>query len=259
VRGFYALVLDATEKNAAREESKRLQDDLAHSSRLTTLGEFAGAIAHEINQPLSAIMSNANAAKRFLASSNPDLKEIEEILGDIVAEDARAGQVISRLRSLLKKAPSVFEKVDFNQLIDEVIGLVQYNAAMREVSISSDLAPDLPSIKGDRIQLQQVVLNLLTNAFEAVCEKPPGERQVCIRSWLEESAVHASISDNGAGIAAEEIKSVFKPFFTTRAQGLGMGLSISQSIITHHQGKIWAENNPDDGTTFYFGLPVESA
>jgi len=259
VRGFYALVLDATEKNAAREESKRLQDDLAHASRITTLGELTGALAHEINQPLSAIMSNAKAAKRFLTSTDPDLKEVEEILDDIVAEDARASQVISRLRSLLKKAPSAFEKVDFNQVINEVTGFVHSNAAMREVRISSDLASDLPPIKGDRIQLQQVVLNLLTNAFEAVSEKPPGERQVCIRSWLEDSAIQTSISDNGAGIAAEEVDNVFKPFFTTKAQGLGMGLSISRSIIIRHQGQIWAENNPDVGTTFYFSLPAESA
>ena len=204
-------------------------------------------------------MSNANAAKRFLASTDPDLKEVEEILTDIVAEDARASQVINRLRSLLKKAPSTFEKVDFNQVVNEVIGFVHYNAAMRKVTISSDLAPDLPPIKGDRIQLQQVVLNLLTNAFDAVSEKPPGERQVCIRSWLEDSAIHASISDNGAGIAANEIDNVFNPFFTTKAQGLGMGLSISRSIIVRHNGRIWAENNrTGNGTAFYISLPTSS-
>ena len=257
VRGFYTLAMDVSERTAAQQESKRLEDELTHAARITTIGELAGALAHEINQPLSAIMSNAHAAKLYLETPAPDLEEVKEILDDIAAEDSRASAVIDRLRSLLKNTPPAFESVDLNPILNEVAGFVDSDAAMRNVAIAMELAPELPTVQGDRIQLQQVILNLFINAFDAVTEKPPGERQVYIRTWSEDSAVYASVADSGSGISDGKIESVFKPFFTTKSQGLGMGLSISRSIINRHSGRIWVENNTSGrGATFYICLPA---
>jgi PAS domain S-box-containing protein len=256
VRGFYALVMNVTERNAAQLESRRLQDELLHASRITTTGELAGTLAHEINQPLSAIMSNAQAATRFLDSPAPDLGELKEILQDIVADDARAGQVINRLRALLKKAKTDYETLDLNEVIREVAGFVRSDSVVRDVRVALDLDPRLLPVRGDRIQLQQVVLNLVLNAFDAVGGLPREERGVAIRTRLEDSEVHAAVQDSGNGVPADEIENVFKPFFTTKPQGLGMGLSISRSIINRHQGRIWVENNPGRGATFQFSLPV---
>ena len=256
VQGFYALVLDVTERNIARQESKRLQDELLHASRITTTGELAGTLAHEINQPLAAIMSNAQAARRFLDSPTPDLDEVREILQDIVAEDARAGEVINRLRAFLKKARTELEPVDLNAVFSEVAGFVRSDAVVRDAALSLELDPALPTVIGDRIQLQQVALNLVLNAFDAVNSQPRGKRRVLLRTGREDGLVHATVTDNGKGIPAEELETVFKPFFTTKPQGLGMGLSISRSIIARHQGRIWVEAVPDGGACFRFCLPA---
>ena len=256
VRGFYALVMDVTERNIARQESRRLQDELLHASRITTTGELAGTLAHEINQPLAAIMSNAQAARRFLDSPTPDLDEVREILQDIVAEDARAGEVINRLRAFLKKAKTELEPVDLNAVFGEVAGFVRSDAVVRDATLSLELDPALPKVIGDRIQLQQVALNLVLNAFDAVNAQPRGERRILLRTGREDGLVHAAVTDSGKGIPAEEFETVFKPFFTTKPQGLGMGLSISRSIIGRHQGRIWAESLPDGGACFRFCLPA---
>ena len=256
VRGFYALAMDVTERNAARQESRRLQDELLHASRITTTGELAGTLAHEINQPLAAIMSNAQAARRFLDSPTPDLDEVREILQDIVAEDARAGEVINRLRAFLKKAKTELEPVDLNAVFGEVAGFVRSDAVVRDATLSLELDPALPKVIGDRIQLQQVALNLVLNAFDAVDAQPRGERRVLLRTGRQEGQVHAAVTDSGKGIPAEEFETVFKPFFTTKPRGLGLGLSISRSIIARHQGRIWAESLPDGGACFRLCLPA---
>jgi PAS domain S-box-containing protein len=256
VRGFYAMAMDVTERNIAQQESKRLQDELLHASRITATGELAGALAHEINQPLSAIMSNAQAAKRFLNLPTPDLEEVKEALDDIAAEDARAGEVINRLRAFMKKSKAEFEDIELNGIFREVVGFVHSDSVVRDVKISLELDPRVPPVRGDRIQLQQVVLNLLLNAFDAVSDQPRGERRLWIRTSLEDSVVHAAVKDSGKGVSAAEFENVFKTFFTTKPQGLGMGLSISRSIIIRHQGRIWVENNTGVGTTFHFSLPV---
>lgn len=256
VRGFYALAMDVTERNAARQESRRLQDELLHASRITTTGELAGTLAHEINQPLAAIMSNAQAARRFLDSPTPDLDEVREILQDIVAEDARAGEVINRLRAFLKKAKTELEPVDLNAVFGEVAGFVRSDAVVRDATLSLELDPALPKVIGDRIQLQQVALNLVLNAFDAVNAQPRGKRRILLRTGREDGLVHATVTDSGKGIPAEEFETVFKPFFTTKPRGLGLGLSISRSIIGRHQGRIWAESLPDGGACFRFCLPA---
>jgi PAS domain S-box-containing protein len=256
VRGFYLLVIDVTERNLAQQESKRLQDELMHAGRISTMGELAGTLAHEINQPLSAIMSNAQAAKRYLEAPAPDIEEVQEILRDIVTEDARAGAVINRLRALLKKAKTVFEPLCLNSIFEEVIGLLRSDVVVRDVKVSTEFDSRLPSIRGDRIQLQQVALNLMLNSFDAIADRPRGDRRVLIRTWQNDSQVLAAVRDNGKGLSPGGIERAFNPFYTTKPQGLGLGLSISRSIINRHHGRIWVENNPDGGAVFFFSLPV---
>ncbi len=256
VRGLYVMVLDVTERNLAQQESKRLQDELFHAGRVSTMGELAGTLAHEINQPLSAIMSNAQAARRYLAAPTPDVDEVQEILSDIVKEDARAGEVINRLRAFLKKEKMEFEPLDLNAVFREVVRLLHSDAARRGTEFSLKLDPRLPAVQGDKIQLQQVALNLVLNAFEAMQECPGVERGVLIRTWRQDSGILAAVTDNGNGIPAGETDKIFNAFYTTKPHGLGMGLSICRSIINSHQGRLWAENNPDRGATFYFSLPA---
>lgn len=256
VLGFYILALDVTERNFAQQESKRLQDELAHAGRISTMGELAGALAHEINQPLSAIMSNAQAAKRYLDAPTPNMQEVKEILRDIVKEDARAGEVINRLRAILKKTKAVIEQVDLNVIFREVVGFLHSDAVVRNVKICLDYDPLLPLVRGDRIQLQQVVLNLMLNAFDAIDGRLRGERRVLLRTCLKDSQVLAVVADSGKGIPTAEAEKIFSPYYTSKPQGLGMGLSISRSIINRHQGRIWFENNSDGGATFYFTLPI---
>ncbi|MBI5897003.1 MAG: PAS domain-containing protein [Desulfobacterales bacterium] len=254
VFGFYALVMDVTDRDRARQESRRLHDELLHAGRISTMGELAGALAHEINQPLSAIMSNAQAAKRFLDAA--DLDEVKEILPDIVNEAARAGEVIKRLRALLKKSSTTLEPVDLNAIIGEVVALMNSNAVGRNVMVVTDPDPNLPLVRGDRIQLQQVVMNLMLNAFEAMQELPRASRRIQIRTFLKASAPTVAVADTGCGVAAGDIAKIFNPYHTSKPQGMGMGLSICRGIIHRHQGRIWVEDNVDGGASFYFTLPA---
>ncbi len=256
VNGFYVLAIDVTEQHLARQESRRLQDELLHAGRISTMGELAGSLAHEINQPLSAIMSNAQAAKRYLNAPTPDIEEVNEILDDIVKDDARAGEVINGLRTLLKKTKPVFEPVDLNVIFREVVGLLHTDAVMRNVRVSFELDARLPPVPGDRIQLQQVALNLLLNAFDAMDNGSREVRRLRIWTRLEAPQVLAAVADSGTGIPTEESERIFNSYYTSKPQGLGMGLSISRSIIHRHKGSIWFENNSDGGATFYVSLPV---
>jgi PAS domain S-box-containing protein len=253
---IYAAARDITERMEAEVEDRQRRDELAHLARISTMGELAGALAHEINQPLSAIMSNAQAAKRYLEAPNPDMGEVKEILRDIVKEDARAGEVINRLRTLLKKSKTELEPLDLNSVFQETIGLLHSDAVIRDVKVTTELDPWISCVRGDRVQLQQVALNLILNAFEAMNEQSRGEKRVLIRTWQKGAEVLAAVADSGGGLPAEETEKIFKPFYTTKPQGLGMGLSISRSIINRHQGRIWVENNPDRGATFFMSLPV---
>jgi len=253
---IYAAARDMTERLEVETEARQRREELAHLARVAMMGELTASLAHEINQPLSAIMSNAQAAKRYLNAPTPDMGELKDIINDIVKEDTRAGEVVNRLRELLKKGKTEFESLDLNLIFKEVVGLLHSDAVIRDVKIDFELDPLLPLVRGDRIQLQQVALNLVMNAFEAMNESPRGERWVQIRTGLKDSQVLAAIADNGTGVITGDAEKVFQPFYTTKTQGLGMGLSISRSIIIRHQGRIWAENNPGGGTTFYFSLRV---
>ncbi len=258
VRGLYVMAIDVTERNLAQQESRRLQDELLHAGRISTMGELAGTLAHEINQPLSAIMSNTQAAKRYLTTPTPDVEEVKEILDDIITENIRASEVINRIRALLKKSKMEVEPLDLNSVFRDIVRLLNRDAVRRDIKIDLDLAPLLPLVRGDRIQLQQVALNLVLNAFDAMNEQPRRKRCVQIRTGLNNAKVLAAIKDSGIGISAGDVEKVFQPFYTTKTEGLGMGLSICRSIILSHQGHIWAENNPDPGATFYFSLPVSA-
>jgi PAS domain S-box-containing protein len=253
---IYAAARDMTERLEVETEARQRRDELAHLARVAMMGELTASLAHEINQPLSAIMSNAQAAKRFLNAPMPDMEEVQEIVADIVKENTRAGEIIRRMRAFLKKTKTELEPIDLNSVFREIVTLLNSDAVMRDVKIDLELDPLLPLVRGDRIQLQQVALNLVMNAFEALNARPRGERRVQIRTGLKDSLVLAAVTDNGTGVATEDPEKVFQPFYTTKTQGLGMGLSISRSIIIRHQGRIWAENNPGSGTTFYFSLPV---
>lgn len=255
---IYAAARDLTERVEAEAEARQRRDELAHLARVTSMGELTASLAHEINQPLSAIMSNAQAAKRYLKAPIPDMAEIEDILNDIIKEDNRASEVIKRLRALLKKGKIELEPMDLNSVLRETAALINGDAVVRDIRIDLELDPQLPFVKGDRVQLQQVVLNLVLNAFDAIDERPRGERRILIRTGLKHSKVLSAVTDNGIGVVTGDAEKVFEPFYTTKAQGLGMGLSICRSIIIHHQGQIWAENNPDGGTTFYFTLPAST-
>jgi signal transduction histidine kinase len=239
-------------------EAARQRQELTHLARVTSLGELSSSLAHELTHPLTAILSNAQAAQRFLARDDVDLNELREILNDIVAEDQRAGEVIHRLRSLLKKGEPQkhCDDVNVNEVARDVLKLMRNDLINQNVTVDTGLAQNLPAIRADRVQLQQVVLNLLLNACEAMTASDASERQLLITSKLENGAVRMSVTDRGGGIPEEKLEQVFERFFTTKKEGMGLGLSICRSIINEHEGKIWATKNADCGATFHFSLPI---
>jgi two-component system sensor kinase FixL len=255
---LWAIVRDITDRRRAEVEAERLRRDLAHISRVTMMGELTGSLAHELNQPLTAIASNAFAGERYLAGVQPRLDEVREILQDIAADARRAGEVIHRTRSLLKKDPGRFRLLDLNEVIRETVALTHTDAIIRHQPIDLDLAADLPAVMGDRIQIQQVLLNLVLNGMDAMAAKAAAERRLSVQTSREENALRVGVHDHGPGIPADHLEQIFATFFTTKPHGMGMGLAISRSIVEAHGGKIWAENNPEGGATFWFTLPVRS-
>ena len=252
-----ASIVDITERKLAELETARQRHDLAHLARVTAVGELSSSLAHELIHPITAILSNAQAAQGFLDGDDVDLKEVSEILNDIVTEDERAGEVIHRLRSLLKKGePQKYCDVNLNEVVQDVLKLVRNDLINQGVTAETNLAQILPSIIGDRVQLQQVLLNLMLNACEAMVDCASSERQLLIASKFEKTEVQVSVTDRGGGIPEKKIEQVFERFFTTKKEGMGLGLSICRSIIDAHEGKIWATNNANCGATFYFSLPV---
>jgi signal transduction histidine kinase len=227
---------------------------------VTALGELSSSLAHELTHPLTAILSNAQAAQRFLARDDVDLDEIREILNDIATEDQRAGEVIHRLRLLLKKGepPKHCDDVDLNEVVRDVLKLMRNDLINQNVTVDTDLAQNLPAVTGDRVELQQVLLNLVLNACEAMADCGSSEPQLLIASKLEKSAVQVSVTDRGGGIPEKKIEQVFERFFTTKKEGMGLGLSICRTIVNAHRGEIWVTNNGEGGATFHFSLPIFS-
>jgi signal transduction histidine kinase len=251
-----ALLLQMSRRRQAELENQRSRDELAHIARVSTMGQLASTLAHELNQPLGAILRNAEAAELYLQRNPPDNDEVMAILADIRRDDQRAGAVIDRMRSLLKRRELQFEPVSLRKLIEEVVQLTRIELEARQVKLLVQLAPNLPPVRGDGVQLQQVLLNLLFNGADAMKNLPSERRHLVVRAHGEGRNVEVSVKDGGHGIPADKLAQVFEPFFTTKDHGLGMGLAISQTIIETHGGRIQAENNPDGGACFRFTVPV---
>ena len=242
--------IDITERKRSEAALLRQRSELAHLSRVAMLGELSGSMAHELNQPLTAILSNAQAAQRFLAGEEADLGEVRDILADIVAEDKRAGEIIRRLRLLLKKGEVQHQPLNVNEVVQEVLKLVRSDLVNQNVTTQTELAPDLPVVHGDRVQLQQVLLNLVMNGCEAMAGTEKSARQLTIRTdRSEDGSVRVSVADCGPGIAPEKLEQIFESFYTTKPQGMGLGLTVCRTIITAHHGKLWATSKPGRGAT----------
>jgi C4-dicarboxylate-specific signal transduction histidine kinase len=236
---------------------RRISAELAHVTRVTMLGELGASIAHEINQPLAAIEANASASLNWLTAANPDLDMLREALADIVADGHRATDVIQRVRQLATKGEPQMMLLDLNDVVQQVVPLVRSEINRHRVSLSVDLALALPPAVGDRVQLQQVIINLVMNGVEAMTTVEDRLRELVIRSGtLDEHRVVVAVQDAGVGLDPRHVDQMFDAFFTTRSAGMGMGLSISRSIIEGHGGRLWATSNPTHGATFQFDLPA---
>ena len=283
---FSVIIVDITKRKQAEEKLhqkeislREAQSELAHVSRVTTMGELAASIAHEVNQPLAGILTNANASLRWLLRDSPNITEACEAIRRIIRDGSRAGDVITRIRALFKKASAAREPVDINQIIQEVLILTQSEIQKKRISLRTQLANDLPVALGDKIQLQQVILNLVLNGIEAMSGVADGARELSVSSQKvtkilreagkemvpdnaltepESASLLIAVRDTGPGLDATELQQVFAPFYTTKSQGMGMGLAISRSIVEAHQGHLWATANVPQGAIFQFTLPIQS-
>jgi PAS domain S-box-containing protein len=249
-----SVVRDITERTRAEAEARELRDELAHVGRVTMLGALTGSLAHEINQPLAAIGINAQAALNIVAGPQPASQELREAMNDIIADSQRAGDVLHRLRTLLVKGTTEYTPLEIKAVIDEVLRLVHSEAITRRIVLEVDLERGVPEVLGDRVQLQQVVLNLLINAFEAVRDLDVADRRVSLRARSDGSSVIVSVENNGISLPDDQLSLIFEPFYTTKHDGMGLGLPICQAIVTAHGGTLTAERNPDRGMTFSFRL-----
>jgi signal transduction histidine kinase len=245
------------ERKRAEEALREAQATLAHVSRVTTMGELTASIAHELNQPLTGVVANGEACLRWLAGTPPNLEEARQSVMRIIRDGRRAADVIARIRALLRKAGTEMVPMNINDAIQEVVALIQAEVRKNRVKLRIDLDPNLPPVIGDRVQLQQVVLNLLINAIEAMMSVDGDHRKLRLISRCHEPAtVLVAVRDSGLGIGQQSIEEMSQAFFTTKPHGMGMGLSISRSIIRSHGGRLWVESNADCGATFQFTLPV---
>jgi PAS domain S-box-containing protein len=248
-------VIDLTERKSAEEELRQAQAELARVNRVNTMGELTASLAHEVNQPIAAAVTNANACVRWLAGNPPNLEKAQAAAARIVKDGTHAAEVISRIRRLFKKSAAERESVDVNEVIREMIALLRGEATRYNVSVWTDLAPDVPDVTGDRVQLQQVMMNLIMNSIDAM-NGVDGNREIIIKSQRAENAeIQVSISDTGVGLPPQHADQIFNAFFTTKTEGTGMGLRISRSIIESHDGRLWAADNSPRGAIFNFTLP----
>jgi C4-dicarboxylate-specific signal transduction histidine kinase len=237
----------------------RLRDEIAHAGRVSVMGQLASALAHEINQPLGAILRNAEAADLMLQSGHPDLDEIRAIVDDIRADDQRAGAVIDRMRVMLRRHEIDVVPLHVNELLEDVVALVRPDAAARHIRVVLQVGRDLPAVLGDRIHLQQVLLNLISNGMDAVDEAAREERIIVVAAMRRDArTVEIAVDDTGRGIPNPQSGQIFASFFTTKAEGMGMGLSISRTLVEAHGGRLWAENVAGGGASLRFTLPAEA-
>jgi C4-dicarboxylate-specific signal transduction histidine kinase len=251
-------VTDITERKRAEDAMRQAQAELAHVTRVTTLGELTASIAHEVNQPLAAIVTNGEACVRFLNRDEPDLNEVRGAVVGMIDDSRRAGEVIQHVRALGRKSDLQMADLDINGLIEEVILLVHREVHGHGVSLRRELSPVLTPVLGDRVQLQQVIINLVMNGMEAMAAVADRPRDLLIRSRQEADQVLVAVKDSGVGIAPENVDQLFSSFFTTKSNGMGMGLTISRTIIEAHGGRLWATPNVPQGAVFQFSLPTRN-
>jgi two-component system, LuxR family, sensor kinase FixL len=252
---IFSVVRDITAQKLAERETRELRDNLMHLTRVSTLGALSGSLAHELIQPLGIILTNAQAAQNLLAQQPPDITEVQAILSDIVAADRRAGEVIGRLRAMFRRGELSRQPLQLNDVIGEVLQISRADLLGRGVTVVRELDDGLPSVAGDRVQLQQLILNLVLNAADAMAANAPGSRRITVATILRQGRVAASVRDEGHGLPPDP-DSLFQPFYTTKPQGLGLGLPICRSIVEAHGGRLWAEPHPERGAVFRFELPV---
>jgi C4-dicarboxylate-specific signal transduction histidine kinase len=257
---YLGTSIDMTERKRADEERERLrqaQADLAHVNRVTTMGELTASLAHEVNQPIAAAVTNANTCLRWLAGDTPNLEEARAAAMRVVTDGRRAAEIISRIRLLFKKGTPERELVDVNDVVREMIVLLRGEAARHNISVRTELAPDLPQVMGDRVQLQQVMMNLMINGIDAM-KDVDGMRELTIKSQrAENQPLLICVSDTGVGLPPQQADQIFNAFFTTKLHGTGMGLSISRSIVESHGGRLGVDPNSPRGASFHFTLPTK--
>ena len=248
---------DVTARKQAEQETQLLRQEIAHAGRVSMMGQLASGLAHEINQPLASILRNAEAAELFLQHPSPDLDEIRAILSDIRSDDERAGHVIDRMRGLLKRQTLDTGRLDVGALVGDVAALVRIDAATRQVKLDVDVPADLPHVRGDRVQIQQVLLNLILNGMDALNGTRLEDRRVDVTARLDGAQlIEIAVGDAGHGIPADTLARIFDPFFTTKPNGMGIGLAVSRTIVEAHSGRLWAENRNGGGAAFRFTLPI---
>jgi PAS domain S-box-containing protein len=254
-----AFVLDLTERKRAGDALRALQADLAHANRVATMGQLAGSIAHEVNQPIGAVRNNAHAALRFLAADPPNVPEVRGALECVVGESYRAGNIIARIRDQMKKAPPHMESMDLNKAVEEVLALVKGELSKNGISVHVHTAERLSPVKGDRVQLQQVMLNLILNSIEAMTSTDGSDRKLEITTESHQmDGLLVAVADSGPGVPANDLERIFESFYTTKGSGVGIGLSICRSIIDAHGGRLWAEAHQPGGVVFRFTLPAHN-
>jgi C4-dicarboxylate-specific signal transduction histidine kinase len=255
VRG---LMVDLTNRKQAEETLRQAQADLAHVNRVTTMGELTASLAHEVNQPIAAASMNASSCLRWLAGDSPNIEEARVAAARIVKDGTRAAEIISRIRLLFQKGTPVRELVGVNELIREMIVVLGGEATRYSISVRTELAADLPQVMGDRVQLQQVLMNLMVNGIDAM-KDVDGTRELIIKSQpAENEQLQVSVSDTGVGLPPKQADQIFNTFFTTKPHGTGMGLRISRSIVESHGGRLWAADNSPRGASFCFTLPAKA-
>jgi signal transduction histidine kinase len=252
-----ALLFQRYRRRQAEHAGAQLRVELAHAGRLATIGELTAAIAHEVNQPLGAILANVDSAEMLLESDDPRIGDVRLILADIRRDDLRANEVIKRLRALLAKHETARERIDLNETVMEVLQVLESEAQRRNVELVTEFDPGIPRIRGDRVHLQQILLNLVLNGMEAMVDTHVTARCVTVRTALRpDGNAEVAVSDRGHGIAHDQLPRLFDSFFTTKQRGMGLGLSIAKSIVEAHGGRIWAEPDRGNGATFRFTLPL---
>ena len=247
--------MDITRQKQAGAEAQLQREELAHLSRVATLSALSGSLAHELSQPLASILSNAQAGQRFMSQDPPDLVELRAILADIVSADRRAGEIIERLRTMLRRGEVALQPVSVNESLEELLRLTRSDLIARGVSVSNLTTGDLPPAMTDRVQLQQVLLNLIVNACDAMESNPPEDRNLTLTTFIAQNEMRIGVLDCGVGLP-DDVETLFQPFHTTKDGGLGMGLSICRTLVTSHGGRLWAERRAERGAAFYVALPL---